>query len=206
VGEKVAEFKNLVKRVAVILSKMELPYVIVGGYAAILRGVPRTTTGLDLIIANVPSKISLFLDELKNNQFEVLDNQIQMAFAEGANASIYDSESALRIDLKIARKSDELEVLNSAVEEVYEEITLRVAPAEEILYGKLLYLGDISDIQDAELLEYSDIRDFVYIFHRQSELDINWLTSKAKERELDLTLQRLIKISKTRPTTQRKLL
>ncbi|HMF29982.1 MAG TPA: hypothetical protein VKK79_01105 [Candidatus Lokiarchaeia archaeon] len=201
-----AEFKNLVKRVAVILSKMELPYVIVGGYAAILRGVPRTTTGLDLIIANVPSKISLFLDELKNNQFEVLDNQIQMAFAEGANASIYDSESALRIDLKIARKSDELEVLNSAVEEVYEEITLRVAPAEEILYGKLLYLGDISDIQDAELLEYSDIRDFVYIFHRQSELDINWLTSKAKERELDLTLQRLIKISKTRPTTQRKLL
>jgi len=202
----VAEFKNLVKRVAVILSKMELPYVIVGGYAAILRGVPRTTTGLDLIIANVPSKISLFLDELKNNQFEVLDNQIQMAFAEGANASIYDSESALRIDLKIARKSDELEVLNSAVEEVYEEITLRVAPAEEILYGKLLYLGDISDIQDAELLEYSDIRDFVYIFHRQSELDINWLTSKAKERELDLTLQRLIKISKTRPTTQRKLL
>jgi hypothetical protein len=205
VGEKMAEFKNLIKRVAKILSEIELPYVIVGGYAAILRGVPRTTTDLDLIIANVPGKIPLFLDELKNNKFEVLDNQVEMAFAEGANASIYDTESALRIDLKIATKRDELEVLNSAVEEIYEEISIQVAPVEEILYGKLLYLGDISDIPDAELLEYSDVRDFVYIFRRQSDLDLEWLTSKANERGLDRTLQRLIKSVKTRQTTQRTL-
>ncbi len=199
------EFENLVTRVIHILNDLQMNYVVVGGFAVIFHGRSRTTTDLDLILENDPSKFNLFLAALKSANFDVMENQIQIAIKEGTNISIFDNESMLRVDLKLSRGSDEKEVLQQAIEESFKGLRIRVAPVEQVLYGKILYLGDISDIPDAEMLSYNDIVDFLTVFRRHKDMNLNWLKSKAAARGLDITFERLLKLARSRFQTQKKL-
>lgn len=191
-----AELENLLKRLIVALEKAQLKYVIVGGFAAIFRGKPRTTMDLDLIIEPVHQKISVFLDQLKELNFDVLEDQVNMAINEGSHASIFDKNSILRIDLKLATNVDEREVLEQAKTESYKGKNIQIATVEQILYGKILSLGDISDLSDSELLEINDALDFINVYRRSKEINIDWLRSKAKQKKITETLERLLKFSK----------
>ncbi len=201
-----AEFEDLVKRIARILDRIHLQYVIVGGFAAILRGRPRTTTDLDLIIENDMQKIELFLNSLKEEDFDVMETQTRLAIAEGTNASIFDKHSPLRVDLKVAKKKDDLEALASASGESYTGTIIQIASTDQILHGKVLYLGDISDIPDSELAEYQDVRDFINVFRQQREkIRIDVLREKAQRAGLIKTLERLIKEANKEHRRQRRL-
>ncbi len=200
------EFENLVTRVTRILNDLQIEYVVVGGFAVIFHGRSRTTTDLDLIVENDLSKFKLFLEALKIANFDVMENQIQMAIKERSNISIFDNDTMLRVDIKLSRRSDEKEVLQQAIEESYKGLRIRLATVEQVLYGKILYLGDISDIPDAELLSYNDIVDFITVFRRHREIKLDWLKSKVAARGLETTLQRLLKLARSRFSTQKKLL
>ncbi len=199
------EFENLVTRVTQILNALQIDYVVVGGVAVIFHGRSRTTTDLDIILENDPSKFKLFLAALKNANFDVMEKQIQMAIKERTNISIFDNESMLRVDLKLSRGVDEGEVLRQAIEESYKGLRIRIASVEQVLYGKILYLGDISDIPDAEMLSYNDVVDFITVFRRHKDINLDWLKSKAASRGLENTLQRLLKLARSRFSTQKKL-
>ncbi|MHA1729320.1 MAG: DUF6036 family nucleotidyltransferase [Promethearchaeota archaeon] len=157
------EIENILFRLVKIFTEIQLDYVIVGGLAAIIKGKARTTTDIDLIIQNNPNKIAKFLDKLKKNDFDVLTEQVQWAFKEGTNASIFDKLSVIRLDIKIANKPIDIEALNSGVIEHYSHMNLKIASINYILLGKIWFLGDISDIPDSELLEYNDIIDFLNV-------------------------------------------
>lgn len=178
------------------LDKVRLRYVIVGGVAVIVHGRPRTTTDLDLIIENDLEKLSKFLSELKNQQFEVLDQQVKAGLAEGANISIFVKNSLLRIDLTVAKKQDELDAIESAVQTTFEDMVLKLASINQVLYGKLLYLGDIEDVPEEDLLEYNDVLDFLAIYLRNKD-NMNWdlLALKARQQHLEKTLHRLQKLA-----------
>ncbi|OLS12606.1 MAG: hypothetical protein RBG13Loki_3778 [Promethearchaeota archaeon CR_4] len=201
-----AEFDNLVKRIARILDEIHLKYVIVGGFATILRGRPRTTTDLDLIIENNQEKIETFLEELKKQNFDMMENQFRMAIKEGTNISIFDNLSPLRVDLKVATKRDDITALTSAIKESYNGVIVQVASTEQILYGKVLYLGDISDIPDTELIEYQDVRDFINVFRQQrDQINLNVLKENAQKAGLTHTLEKLIAEAKKKSTKQQTL-
>ncbi|HUX98199.1 MAG TPA: hypothetical protein VMV49_01475 [Candidatus Deferrimicrobium sp.] len=192
-----AEFESIIKRVIIALEKSQLKYVIVGGFAAIFRGRPRTTTDIDMIVENNIQKINRFLEVLKTVDFEVMENQVKTAINEGSNLSFFDKLSVLRIDFKVAKKLDENEVLEQAKLEHYKGIKIQLASIEQILYGKILYLGDISDLPDSELLENTDVLYFISVFRRAKIVDLIWLTSKVKQKGLESTLKRLLKFIKT---------
>lgn len=188
-----AEIEDILSRLEKIFSEIQLDYVIVGGLAAIIKGKTRTTTDIDLIIHNNPKKIAKFLEKLKKNNFDVLDEQVQWAFKEGTNASIFDKSSVMRLDIKIAKKPIDIEALNAGVIEHYNQMNLKIASVEYILLGKIWFLGDISDIPDSELLEYNDIIDFLNVFVNNKEsCDLDWLKKKVSLMKLSSTLNRLL--------------
>ena len=190
-----AEIKDLVYRVVRILDTLKLSYVIVGGFAAIVRGTPRTTTDLDLIIENDPVNVSLFFNELKRNDFDVMEEQTKIASIDGSSISILDDLSPLRVDLKIARKPDDVDALKYGVWENYEGIKIRIASTELILFGKALYIGDISSESDANLLEFNDVRDFINVYNHADHVDMAWLDVKVAKKGLTKTLKRLVKLA-----------
>ncbi len=193
-----AEIKDVVLRIHRIMEKIDMKYVIVGGFAAIIMGEPRSTSDIDLIIEKDIEKINKLLSLLEENDFGVMYNQIKMAFRENSNASIFDIKSILRLDLKIATRKDEIRVLNTAQTVEYQHEKIKIASLEEILYGKILYMGDISDLEQREFLEYNDIRDFLNVYKQnKGNINMNWLEEKVKEKGLKNTFSRLIKFLET---------
>lgn len=191
-----AEFLDILTRLIQALKKAELKYVIVGGLAAIIRGRPRTTMDIDLIIEENLVKVKIFLNHLKKNNFDVMDDQILMAFNEKTNATIFDKNSVIRLDLKIAYKKDEQEVLAQAQHIIFKGVELEIASIEQILYGKILYLGDISDVSRSDLLNFNDVLDFIAVFKRSSNIDMEWLKTKVTKMGLIETLDKILKLIK----------
>ena len=129
---------------------------------------------------------------MRKYDLEFSDTQFQLGYKEKTNISIFDKHSGLRLDVKIAHKFEEIELLKSAIQEEILGIQLFIAPLEYVLLGKLLYMGNIDDIPDSELYEYQDISDFLILFHANKErVNEAFLTKKAKEYKLDATLKRL---------------
>ena len=66
---------------------------------------------------------------------------------------------------------------------------------EEILFGKIWFLGDVEDETDENLLEYNDTLDFIAIFQLfQSEIDIDRSRNKTQKVDLEKTLDRLLNL------------
>lgn len=188
-----AEIENIIARISSIFSVLDLKYVVVGGIAAIVQGKPRTTTDINLILENNPPKIQKFLSALKNNGFEVLDNQVRMAFESRTHASIFDKKSTMRLDVKIATSALDREALNHAEIHNYFGVPLRIASVNYVLLGKLWFLGDISDIEIPQYLKFNDIIDFINVFLQNKErVDIDWLKDQADQMNLTNTYTQLM--------------
>ncbi|MHA1729315.1 MAG: hypothetical protein ACTSWY_11365 [Promethearchaeota archaeon] len=125
-----------------------------------------------------------------------MENQFNLAYKEGTNVSIFDNESFLRLDIKVADKKREYDVLNNAIYENILGKQLYIAPLEYVLLGKIIHMGKIDDIQETELLEYQDVIDFLTIFYANKEkVDETLLKTKVKELKLEKTLEILLKIN-----------
>ena len=190
-----AELENVLSRLEITFKATKLRYVIVGGIAVIHYGHVRTTQDIDIIIEDDYSKISQFIGLLKTYEFDVLENQFKLAYQEKTNISIFDKNSFLRLDIKVADKKQEHEVLNHAKKEKILGKDLFIAPLEYVLIGKLIFMGLIDDIPYSELLEYQDVIDFLTLFHANKEtIDLTFLNNKAKQIGLKTTLDRLFSL------------
>mgnify|MGYP006288537893 FL=1 len=191
-----AEFNDILKRVVAALEKNDLNYVIIGGMAAIFRGKARTTMDIDIFIEDDISKIFDFLESLKETNFDVSMKQAELGFSNDENVSVFDNESVLRLDLKIAKNADEIRVLNRSKIELIHGLQVQIATPEDILYGKILFLGDISDLNDAELLEFNDVLDFINVFEANNTINSELIKKWAKSNNLEPTYNRLMDIIK----------
>ena len=191
-----AEIESILSRLETIFKATKLKHVIVGGIAVIHYGHVRTTQDIDIIIEDDYSKISQFIGLLKAYEFDVLDDQFKLAYQEKTNISVFDKKSFLRLDIKVADKKQEREVLNNARREKILGKDLCIAPLEYVLIGKLIYMGLIDDIPDSELLEYQDIVDFLTLLHaNKDKINISFINEKAKELGINSTLDRLLSIN-----------
>jgi len=190
-----AEVENVLSRLEVIFKSTKLKYVIVGGIAVIHYGHVRTTQDIDIIIEDDYIKIAQFLGLLKDYNFDVMEDQFQLAYDEKTNISIFDKNSFLRLDIKVADKKREHEVLSHAVKKNILGKDLFIAPLEYVLIGKIIFLGLIDDISNSELLEYQNVIDFLTLFHANKDtIDLQFLKNKSKQIGLKTTLDRLLSI------------
>jgi len=191
-----AEIEDILSRLEKIFQATKLKYVIVGGIAVIHYGHVRGTQDIDIIIEDDSSKISQFLGLLRTYMFDVMEDQFKIAYQERTNISIFDKKSFLRLDIKVADKLREHDVLNNAVLEKILGKELYVASLEYVLIGKIIYVGLIDDVPDSELLEYQDIVDFLTLFHANREkINLELINNKIKEIGLETTLNRLLTIT-----------
>lgn len=192
-----AELIEFLSRIVISLNRTKMKYVIVGGVAAILRGRVRTTTDVDLIIENDEQKFWNFLAELKQTDFEYSAEQAQYSLNENFNFSIFDSKSMMRIDLKLARSKFDLETLNSAETKLYQGIELKLASISQLLIGKVIYLGDVSEESDADLLEFNDVLDFISVYNLFfDKIDPQKILERLTSTEIKQTYQRLCELAK----------
>jgi len=189
------EINNILSRLEKIFKAVKLKYVIVGGIAVIHYGHVRGTQDIDIIIEEEPSKINQFFGLLRSFDFNVMQDQVNMGFKEKTQISVFDNKSPIRLDLKIAYKKNEKDVLKNAISTKILGYNLSIAPLEYVLIGKILYMGNIDDIPDSELFEYQDILDFLTIYYaNKNNVNMDLLYKKVGEIGLLSTLERLLSI------------
>jgi len=190
-----AEISDLLERLSIIFEKCKLKYVIVGGFAVIHYGHIRNTQDIDIIIEDNPSKFSLFLDLLEKNNFDVMRDQFDKAYKEDTNISIFDNNSFLRLDIMFAKSNIKKMALNSAKCENLFGKKIYIASLNNVLIGKIIYMGDITSIPDSELLGHQDVIDFLTIFHANKDrIDLNALKREVKKLRKQDILEKLLQI------------
>lgn len=191
---KKIEFLNLLQRMIHALKQLKLEYVVVGGVAVIIKGEPRTTRDVDVIVEPDVNRENL-LHSFQKKDFEF----VQDPFTKLKNNSmitILDKQSSLTVDLKVAKSEIDQLALTHKQFYTYKGLKIPIPSPEIILLGKLIYLGDITNEKRTFLLKISDVTDFTAVFNRNKQkIDKGWLKKKAKQYGLERSLQRLLDLA-----------
>ncbi|NHI94317.1 MAG: hypothetical protein EAX96_17630 [Candidatus Lokiarchaeota archaeon] len=187
-----SELESILKRINEIFKEAKLDYVIVGGIAIIHYGHIRATHDVDLIIENDSSKFPQLLKLLKSNDFDVIEDQFYKGYKENTHISIFDIKSYMMLDIKISTKESEKEIIKNSLKQSVFGSEIKIASLEQVLIGKILYLGNIDEVPDSDILEYQDVFDFLTLYHsNKQKIDEKLIEEKIKEVGLESTLNRL---------------
>lgn len=190
-----AEIKSILSRISKIFSEISLNYIIVGGIAVIHYGHVRTTQDIDIIIEKNQKKIESLISKLKDNNFDLMEEQFKMALKEGTNISVFDKRSFLRLDVKAAITQREKDLLTKGIARNVMGNRLIIAPLEYVLIGKILFLGNIESIPRSDLFEYQDVLDFLTLYHANKErVDLKLLKDETKKLGLHSSLKKLLEL------------
>lgn len=87
-----------------LLEDAEIPYMIVGSFASMVHGEPRTTLDLDIVIDPLPAALDHLLAHIDMDTFYVDPDTARDALHRRAMFNIIDLRSAWKIDL-VMRKN-----------------------------------------------------------------------------------------------------
>ena len=148
-----------------ILNEFGVEYALIGGVAAYLLGVQRTTLDVDILI-NVRSEHDLvkIAYELADLDYDVNIEEVKKAFRLKQNF-IVPLFSGVMVDFKVAKTDLDRKTLERRMKVFIEDVVIYLAPLEELIAVKIREQGTLEDIEDAIQLMYiySDIIDWKYL-------------------------------------------
>ena len=144
---------NRLRDVFKSFQKHELKYVVIGGIAAVLYGVPRATFDLDILIEATPENTRRLLDALLDagmgtasltNVDEILSNEITI-FKDRVRIDVQISTPGLRFE----------EAWNHRNTMRYHDQSFYVVSLDDLISSKRAAARDV-DLEDVRLLELPD--------------------------------------------------
>src|SRR3954463_1126794 len=128
----------ILRAITTLLEVAEIPYMIVGSFASMVHGEPRTTQDLDIVIDPQPAALDHFLAHIDADAFYVDPDTARDALRRRAMFNIIDMRSAWKIDL-VMRKNRPFsheELARRAEQEVL-GVIVPTASAEDTIVAKL---------------------------------------------------------------------
>lgn len=126
------------REIKTLLEDAEIPYMIVGSFASMVHGEPRTTLALDIVIDPLPAALDHLLARIDMDTFYVDPDVARDALRRRTMFNIIDMRSAWKIDL-VMRKNRPFsheELARRASHEVL-GVTVPTASAEDTITAKL---------------------------------------------------------------------
>lgn len=127
---------------------VHVPYALIGGFAVIAWGQPRTTQDVDVLLILDEHVIERLCDELARHGLEVGLADLRDAAREKGHVTIFDPGSRFHVDARPIRTETEAEQVRSAIGIDFKGQRIQVARPEETIAFKLSY-GSEQDLQDA---------------------------------------------------------
>ncbi|MBX3158422.1 MAG: hypothetical protein KF773_20805 [Deltaproteobacteria bacterium] len=121
-----------------LLDRAAIPYMVVGSFAAMAHGVPRTTHDLDIVIDPSATSLDHFLRELDPESFYVDADVARDAFRRRSMFNVIDMNTAWKVDL-IVRKDRpfSIEELRRRTVARLADTDVATATAEDTIIAKL---------------------------------------------------------------------
>lgn len=167
--------EKLLRQVASILEKLDIPYGITGGFAVVVWGRPRFTADIDIVVALKPEKIKILVEELLKTDPRgyVDEDAAKEAVFRQSSFNFIHPASGLKIDfIVIGDQPYNLEQMKRRVARDFAGQTIFFISPENLILNKLLWYKEGKSTKQME-----DIESVIKI---QKKLDWKYIKKWAK--------------------------
>jgi len=133
-------FQKLLKNIARILKKNNIPYMVIGGQAVIIYGEPRQTKDIDVTLGIDTDRYDVMHTAVKALELEILPDDIEQFIQQTRVLPTLDPKSGIRVDFIFSFSPYERQAIRRAHEKDVQEEPVRFATVEDVIIHKLTWL------------------------------------------------------------------
>lgn len=176
--------EQLLCRIAKILEKLDIPYLVTGGFAVAVLAKPRYTADIDIVIELVPQKLQQLSKELFSLDKDVYISKEAMreAIEHKGEFNFIHPQTGLKVDFWTKRYP--FERFEKAITKKIEGQEINFISPEDLILSKLIWC---KEGQGAKQLE--DIKSILAI----AKPDINYIKNWAERQSTIKILNEIIK-------------
>ncbi|MBX6423242.1 nucleotidyl transferase AbiEii/AbiGii toxin family protein [Thermosulfurimonas sp. F29] len=168
---------NLLPVLAKILDQNEIPYMIIGGQAVLLYGIPRLTRDIDITLGLEATSVEKLLELVERVGLQVLVKDPRRFVAETWVLPTLHSETGLRVDFIFSWSPFEQEALKRVREVIIEGYPVKFASPEDVIIHKMLAgrprdLEDVQGILSKQKVDFERIRIWLARFSEVAGRDL----------------------------------
>ncbi len=144
-------FERLLERLAQILEKAGIPYMVIGGQAVLLYGEPRLTREIDLTLALGPKEISKLTPLLIPLQLKVLVPRPDQFVEETLVLPCQNPDSGIRVDFIFSLSPYERQAMGRVRKVPMGKSEVHFASLEDVVIQKIVS-GRLRDLEDVRMI------------------------------------------------------
>jgi hypothetical protein len=141
-------FEKLISRIGSLLSKHQVPYMIIGGQTVLLYGLPRLTEDIDITLGVPVERLSDIITICKTSRLKILPNDYKKFVAKTYVLPVKDEISEIRVDLIFSFTPYEQQAIKRSKKVKICNKFVNFASVEDVVIHKL-FAGRPRDIEDA---------------------------------------------------------
>lgn len=180
------EQEELLKKIAEILHKLAIPYLITGGVAVVVWGRPRFTADIDIVVELVPEKLDKLAEELLAIEKDVyLDKEMMhQALERKGEFNFIHPGAGLKVDFWMLKNTAfDRERIKRRVKRRLAKVDLFFISPEDLILSKLLWYKESESTRQLE--------DIESVLRIQKRLDWRYLKRWAEDHSTLKTLESL---------------
>lgn len=163
-------FSALLARIASTLETRGIPYMVIGGHAAVLYGEPRLTRDIDITLGVGPDRLGELLEIVRDADLVPAQEAQDLALRNYV-LPCADPATGIDVDLILSVSAYEQEALRRARAVAVGGVNVRFASVEDVLIHKIV-AGRPRDIEDARaILAKSHTLDRPYLLRWLREFE-----------------------------------
>lgn len=170
------EQEELLKKLAGILHKLDIPYIITGGVAVVIWGRPRFTADIDVVIELIPEKLDTLAEELLAIEKDVyLDKEMmRRALERKGEFNFIHPGSGLKVDFWMLKNTAfDRERIKRRIKKKLAKTNLFFISPEDLILSKLLWYKENESTRQLE--------DIESVLRIQKRLDWRYLKRWARD-------------------------
>jgi len=144
-------FKELLKKIAVVLDDLKIPYMVIGGQAVLLYGEPRLTKDIDITLGIGIDGIDKVKRAAQDLNFRILVDNPEDFTRETMVLPVIDDKTGIRVDFIFSFSMYEKQALKRSVDIEFDNIKVKFASCKDLIIHKII-AGRPRDIEDIKTI------------------------------------------------------
>lgn len=144
-------YQKLLSKIATILAKAQIPYMVIGGQAVLVYGEPRMTRDIDITLDADVDALDSLLRALEGTSFRSLPSNVREFTKTTRVLPIQDEQTKIRVNLIFSFSPYEHLAIQRSRPINFHGIDVNFAAPEDIIIHKLV-AGRPRDIEDVRTI------------------------------------------------------
>lgn len=180
-------YKNLLKKIAIHLTKSNIPYMVIGGQAVLIYGEPRFTKDIDITLGIDIDKIECIRKVISELGFTIQVKKYRDFVKKTMVLPVIDKKTGIEIDFVFSISNYERQAIDRAKNIKFGNTDVKIATLEDVVIHKI-FAGRPRDLEDVKVMLIKNPKyDVKYINRWLKEFDL------ALNKDLQATFKNIIK-------------